>query len=119
VSAERDEGREIGYYLAVLVPPYYHLRGDAMSWSRQFSGNPNTVRDDVGGLADSLRRDDEKLGATDAAQNAHGRQARSVSAAVERFIDGIPADRTLEVSASGHANDDGTGSVSISIQENL
>lgn len=90
-----------------------------MSWSRSFSGNPNTVVGDIRGLAADLRQSDEQSGASDAAKNAHERQARSAERAVEAFIENIPNDRTLEVSASGHANDDGTGEVSVRIAESI
>lgn len=90
-----------------------------MSWSKTASGTAKQIVDAAANWPGELDAQDKQYGASEGIRAGHNRQANAALAAIVEFAKTEPANRTYQVSASGHSNDDGTGNVSVSIQEGV
>lgn len=90
-----------------------------MSFSKSATGTPDEIVDQSDKWLAEVMKADAGWNAPEPTKDGHGRQVNAGVAAVREFALGVPEDRLLTVSVSGHANADGTGNVSISIAERI
>lgn len=88
-----------------------------MSWTKSAGGTGEEILNAAANWPGEIDAVDKTYGAGDELRAGHRRQANAALGAIQEFLQELPADRKLSVSAYGHANTDGTGNITVSIQE--
>lgn len=88
-----------------------------MSWSKSASGTIDDIINAAANWPGEIDAVDKTYGASDELRAGHRRQANAALGAITEFAQELPEGRKLSAYASGHANGDGTGNVSVQITE--